>query len=150
MPITLREPRADDAQALYDLLARNRTYFGTGEPLRTEPRSTSRRTQLHSGRRSPNPLGGSRLRRAQQLVGMHGGEIVEEFFDIGTSRSLPWKRRPQANRLLDKLAQPGRGFEAVAIGEPQRAFYGNQFGLTFPIFTHYGVQLWVPEVGGPS
>lgn len=36
MPITLREPRADDAQALYDLLARNRTYFGTGEPLRTE------------------------------------------------------------------------------------------------------------------
>lgn len=44
MPITLREPRADDAQALYDLLARNRTYFGTGEPLRTEPRSTSRRT----------------------------------------------------------------------------------------------------------
>ena len=35
------------------------------------------------------------------------------------------------------------------IGEPQRAFYGNQFSLIFPIFTHYGVQLWVPEVGGP-
>ena len=34
------------------------------------------------------------------------------------------------------------------IGEPQRAFYGNQFGLTFPVFTHYGVELWVPEVGG--
>lgn len=34
-------------------------------------------------------------------------------------------------------------------GEPQRAFYGNQFGLTFPVFTHLGVELWVPEVGGP-
>lgn len=34
------------------------------------------------------------------------------------------------------------------IGEPQRAFYGNQFGLTFPAFTHYDVGLWVPEVGG--
>ena len=34
------------------------------------------------------------------------------------------------------------------IGEPQRAFYGNQFGLTFPVFVHYDVQLWVPEVGG--
>jgi site-specific DNA recombinase len=36
----------------------------------------------------------------------------------------------------------------VVIGEPQRAFYGNQFSLTFPVFTHYGVELWVPEVGG--
>ena len=35
------------------------------------------------------------------------------------------------------------------IGEPQRAFYGNQFGLTFPVFAHFGVALWVPEVGGP-
>jgi DNA invertase Pin-like site-specific DNA recombinase len=35
------------------------------------------------------------------------------------------------------------------VGEPQRAFYGNQFGNTFPIFAHYGVPLWVPEVGGP-
>lgn len=79
----------------------------------------------------------------------HGGEIVQEFFDIGTSRSLPWKRRPEATRLLEALSRPDRGFRAVVIGEPQRAFYGNQFGLTFPVFTHYGVQLWVPEVGGP-
>ena len=35
------------------------------------------------------------------------------------------------------------------MGEPQRAFYGNQFGNTFPVFAHYGVPLWVPEVGGP-
>ena len=34
------------------------------------------------------------------------------------------------------------------IGEPHRAFYGNQYGLTFLLFEHYGVPLWVPEVGG--
>ena len=35
------------------------------------------------------------------------------------------------------------------VGEPHRAFYGNQFGMTFPLFEHYRVPLWVPEVGGP-
>ena len=45
-------------------------------------------------------------------------------------------------------ANRDRGFDAVVIGEPQRAFYGNQFGLTFPVFVHYDVELWVPEVGG--
>ena len=88
------------------------------------------------------------LARAGQLIESEGGEIVEEFFDIGQSRSLPWKRRPEAARLLQALSDPTRGFDAVVIGEPQRAFYGNQFGLTFPVFVHYNVALWVPEVGG--
>ncbi len=88
------------------------------------------------------------LSRSTSLIEPHGGEIVAEFFDIGQSRSLPWKRRPQAASLLKALANPKRGFDAVVIGEPARAFYGNQFGLTFPVFTHYGVELWVPEVGG--
>lgn len=52
--------------------------------------------------------------------------------------------------LLAALRNPHRRFTAVVIGEPHRAFYGNQFGLTLPLFTHYDVQLWVPEVGGPS
>lgn len=97
----------------------------------------------------PEASKGWQMRRAKQLIEPHGGVIVEEFFDIGMSRSLPWKRRPEATRLLAALANPDRGFDSVVIGEPQRAFYGNQFGLTFPVFTHYGVQLWVPEVGGP-
>lgn len=97
----------------------------------------------------PEASRGWQLSRARQLVEPAGHRIVAEFFDVGTSRSLPWKRRPEAARLLSALSDPGRGFDGVVIGEPQRAFYGNQFGLTFPVFTHYGVQLWVPEVGGP-
>jgi site-specific DNA recombinase len=87
------------------------------------------------------------LARSRQVIESHG-EIVSEFFDIGQSRSLPWKRRPEAARLLEAFRDPHRGFDAVVVGEPQRAFYGNQFGLTFPVFTHFGVELWVPEVGG--
>jgi DNA invertase Pin-like site-specific DNA recombinase len=89
------------------------------------------------------------ISRSRALIEPVGGIIVAEYFDIGQSRSLPWARRPQAAELLADLANPDRGFDAVVIGEPQRAFYGNQYSLTMPVFTHYGVELWVPEVGGP-
>jgi site-specific DNA recombinase len=96
----------------------------------------------------PESSKGWQMARARALIEPGGGKVVAEFFDIGQSRSLPWKRRPEAARLLAELGRPDRGFEAVVIGEPQRAFSGNQFGLTFPVFVHWGVQLWVPEVGG--
>jgi site-specific DNA recombinase len=89
------------------------------------------------------------LTRSRALIEPRGGEIVTEFFDVDKSRSIPWQRRPQASALLAELKNPARSFDAVVIGEPHRAFYGNQYGLTFPIFEHYGVPLWVPEVGGP-
>jgi site-specific DNA recombinase len=95
----------------------------------------------------PPPAAGSS--RTKTLIEPHGGLITQEFFDIGLSRSLPWKRRPAASALLGAFKRPERGFTAVVIGEPARAFYGNQFSLTFPLFVHYGIQLWVPEVGGP-
>ena len=63
-----------------------------------------------------------------------------------------WRSDELSERLetdvLETFRDPNRGFDAVVIGEPQRAFYGNQFGLTFPVFVHYGIGLWVPEVGG--
>ena len=95
----------------------------------------------------PTSSRGWQLARSTALIEQHG-VVVAEYFDVGQSRSLPWKRRPEAARLLSDLARPDRGFDAVVIGEPARAFYGAQFGLTFPVLTHYGVELWVPEVGG--
>jgi len=85
---------------------------------------------------------------AEGLIAGHGGRIVVEYLDIGVSRSLPWSRRPEAARLLDDCRGPDRPFDAIVIGEPQRAFAGAQFALTFPLFVHHGVELWVPEVGG--
>jgi site-specific DNA recombinase len=64
------------------------------------------------------------------------------------SRVLPWARRPQAAALVAAMADPGREFDAVVIGEYERAFYGSQYALMAPLFEHYGVQLWAPEVGG--
>jgi site-specific DNA recombinase len=97
----------------------------------------------------PESSRGWQLTRSRALIDSRGGEIVTEFFDVDKSRSIPWQRRPAATALLAELKNPAREFDAVVIGEPHRAFYGNQYGLTFPIFDHYGVALWVPEVGGP-
>jgi site-specific DNA recombinase len=89
------------------------------------------------------------ITRSRALIESRGGVIVTEFFDVDKSRSVPWQRRPMATALLAELRNPKRDFEAVVIGEPHRAFYGNQYGLTIPLFDHYGIPLWVPEVGGP-
>ena len=40
------------------------------------------------------------------------------------------------------------GWDAIVIGEYERAFYGSQFASMAPLFEHYGIQLWTPEVGG--
>jgi site-specific DNA recombinase len=85
--------------------------------------------------------------QAGALVRGHG-IIVAEFFDIGESRSVAWARRPQAAALVAQLTDSGRGWDAIVVGEYERAFYGNQYAFMAPLFEHYGVQLWLPEVGG--
>src|SRR5580700_7467194 len=85
--------------------------------------------------------------QAEALVRGHG-VIVAELFDVGESRTVAWARRPQAAALVAALADPGRGWDAVVIGEYERAFYGSQYAAMAPLFEHYGVQLWMPEVGG--
>jgi site-specific DNA recombinase len=92
----------------------------------------------------------SRARQRQQagaLVRGHG-VIVAEFFDVGQSRTVAWGRRPEAAALVAQLADPGRGWEAIVVGEYERAFYGSQYAAMAPLFGHYGVQLWMPEAGG--
>ena len=92
----------------------------------------------------------SRARQLQQAVMLTAGRgvIVAEFFDTGESRTLPWARRPQAAALVAQLADPDRGWDAIVIGEYERAFYCSQYTSMAPLFEHYGVSLWMPEVGG--
>jgi site-specific DNA recombinase len=92
----------------------------------------------------------SRARQLQQAVMLTAGRgvIVADFFDMGQSRALPWARRPQAAALVAQLADPDRGWAAIVIGKYERAFYGSQYASMAPLFEHYGIQLWMPEVGG--
>src|SRR6201984_2019582 len=92
----------------------------------------------------------SRARQREQgaaPVAGRGGPVAE-FFDTGYSRTLAWARRPQAAALVAALADPDRGWDAIVIGEYERAFYGGQYASMAPLFEHYGIQLWTPEVGG--
>jgi hypothetical protein len=69
----------------------------------------------------------SRARQREQadaLVRGHG-QVVAEFFDEGESRTVAWGRRPQAAALVAQLADACRGWDAIVIGEYERAFYGS-------------------------
>ena len=90
----------------------------------------------------------SRARQREQagaLVRGHG-IIVADLFDVGESWSVAWARARRA--LVASLADPDRGWDAIVVGECERAFYGAQYALMAPLFEHYGVQLWLPEAGG--
>jgi site-specific DNA recombinase len=77
------------------------------------------------------------------------GRIVVEFFDVGYSRTVPWAKRPQAARLLEAVTDPGRGFDAIIVGESERAFTGTQLLRLAPVLVAQGVQVWLPEFDGP-
>jgi len=77
------------------------------------------------------------------------GQIVAEFFDVGTSRSLPVARRPQAAALLTAAEDSDRGFDAVVVGEFERAFAGGEAQAVIVLLATFGVQVWLPEARGP-
>jgi DNA invertase Pin-like site-specific DNA recombinase len=96
----------------------------------------------------PETSHGWQIGNALKFVEPLGGEVVDDYFDIGQSRSVPWERRPEANRLLAALKDPHRRWDALVVGEGTRCWFGNQFSLIAPRFAAYGVDLWVPELGG--
>ncbi|MEU4445475.1 recombinase family protein [Actinosynnema sp. NPDC050801] len=96
----------------------------------------------------PETSRGWQFGNARKFVEPLGGHVVEEFFDVGQSRSVPWDRREEAARLLAALKNPNRGWNALVVGEGTRCWFGNQFSLIAPRFAAYGVDLWVPELGG--
>ncbi|MEV6714575.1 recombinase family protein [Lentzea sp. NPDC051208] len=77
------------------------------------------------------------------------GSVVAEFFDVGVSRRWSWLDRPEAAALLAAAADPGREFDAVVVGEYERAFHGDQFREVVSGFNALGVAVWLPEAGGP-
>ncbi|GHG14439.1 hypothetical protein GCM10017567_35360 [Amycolatopsis bullii] len=77
------------------------------------------------------------------------GVIVAEYFDEGCSRRLPWRQRPAAAHLIADAEHPNRSFDAVVIGEYERAFYGEQFNAVLTTLREQGIQLWLPEADGP-
>jgi hypothetical protein len=77
------------------------------------------------------------------------GSIEAEFFDPGCSRRRSWAERPRAGALLAAIAGPARRFDAIVVGEYERAFAGDQLIRLLPMLDRYGVQLWLPEAGGP-
>jgi hypothetical protein len=88
------------------------------------------------------------LSNATKFVQPLGGHIAAEFFDIGQSRSVPWERREAASALLRQLRYEARGWTGIVVGAGTGCGFGNQFSLTAPRFEAYGLDVWVPELGG--
>ena len=55
-----------------------------------------------------------------------------------------------ARRRLNGKAAADRGWDAIAIREHERVFYGNQHASMAPLLEPYGIQLWLREAGGPA
>jgi hypothetical protein len=49
-------------------------------------------------------------------------QIVDDYFDIGDTRALPWPRRPETRRLLRELRSGTNTWNAIVVGEVTRAF----------------------------
>ncbi|MFB9905517.1 hypothetical protein [Allokutzneria oryzae] len=76
------------------------------------------------------------------------GEVVVEFFDEGQSRRRSCWDWPAASALLAAAEEPDRVFDAVVVGEYERAFHGDRFQQVVARLAALGMQVWLPEAGG--
>jgi site-specific DNA recombinase len=81
---------------------------------------------------------------AATLIAGHG-TITTEFFDVGVSRRAAWERRPQAAVLLKRAQNPDRLFDAVVVGEFERAFADRQLEQVALLLQRDGMLVWLPE-----
>ena len=65
---------------------------------------------------------------AESVIPGHG-VITSEFFDVGCSRRVPWVRRPRAAALLGQAQGADCRFDAVVVGEFERAYPGRIVGV---------------------
>ena len=72
---------------------------------------------------------GWQLECAQDVIAGFG-VVVAEFIDVGFSRRRPWPNRPQAAAPLAVVTGGRCPFDAIVVGEYERAFCGRQ---VFPI-----------------
>jgi site-specific DNA recombinase len=106
------------------------------------------RSDLHRRYQDVTSSRAWQLDSARQAIAGRG-RILEEFFDVGCSRRLPWTERPKAAALLTAATSTDRPFNAVVVGEYERAFHGNQLAQITTALASCGVQLWLPETNGP-
>ena len=74
---------------------------------------------------------------------------MADYFDFGASREIPWAKRSQAAALLAALTDPARGFDAIVIGEFERAFSRDQYSASAPVLDACGAGSRLPETDGP-
>ena len=87
------------------------------------------------------------LRPAHQITGIR--------HQVQSEPDPDWLVRPEVLRGLAAvadagLADPHREWDALVVGEYERAFYGSQYAMVAPLLQHYGVQLWMPGGGRPG
>jgi site-specific DNA recombinase len=50
---------------------------------------------------------------------------------------------------MAEIAGSDQTIDAIVVGEYERAFTGTQFATLYAWCTRHGIQLWLPETGGP-